>query len=79
VLARIASITSKPNSPNLLRPTKKSTILFGQNMSVESVRTSENVEYVFDKAIFRFSHRLDKVDMAKFFLRRRRTLEKFVH
>jgi hypothetical protein len=48
-------------------------------MSVESVRTSENVEYVFDKAIFRFSHRLDKVDMAKFFLRRRRTLEKFVH
>ena len=48
-------------------------------MSVESVPTSENVEFVFDKAISRFSHKLDKVDMAKFFLRRRRTLERFVH
>ena len=78
MLAKTASITSKPSSPNLLRPAKKHIILSGRNMSVESVQTSESVEFVFGRATFKFSHKLDKADMVKFFLLRRRILGKFV-
>jgi len=47
-------------------------------MSVESVQTSESVEFVFGRATFKFSHKLDKADMVKFSWRRRRTPEKSV-
>ena len=65
-LDRTASTTSKPNSPSLLQPTKKHTTLSGRNTSVESVQTSESVEFVFGRVTSRFSHKLDKVDMDRF-------------
>jgi hypothetical protein len=78
VLARTVSTTSKPNSPSLLRLTKRHTILSGRNTLVESVLISESVESVFGKETFKSSHKLDRVDMDRFSLRRRRILEKFV-
>jgi hypothetical protein len=79
VLVRTVSITSKPNSPSLPSLMKKHTILSGRNTLVESVPISESVECVFGRETFRSLHKLDRVDMAKFSLRRRRTPEKFVH
>ncbi len=48
-------------------------------MLEESVPTCESVEFVFAKAISRFLHKLDKVDMDKSFSLRRRTLGRFAH
>jgi hypothetical protein len=78
VLARIASITSNPNTPIRQKPQKKHTILFGINIPAESVLTCASVVFVFVKEISRFSHKSAKVATVKSFWHRRRILGKFV-
>jgi hypothetical protein len=76
-LVKPASVISNLNFPILQPPPKRHTILFGRNTLEESVRTFESAEFVFVKVTSKFLHKLDRVDMDKSSLLRRRILEKF--
>jgi hypothetical protein len=78
VPAKTASSTSNPSTLHLQLQLRKHTTPSGKSTSEESGPTYESVASVFDREISRFLRKLDRVDMDRSSLPRRRIRERSV-